>query len=65
MRQRSFFIINVLAAGILWLTGVSIILIPAQMRVLLQNVSEWPIAVLGLMFILSALVNMMALVVPS
>ena len=65
MRQRSFFILNVLAAGILWLTGVSVILIPARMHALLENLSDWSVLALGLMFILSALANMMALFIPS
>jgi len=65
MRQRSFFTLSVLAAGILWLAGESILLIPSRTQALLESLSALPVTFLGVLFILSALANVLAFFIPA
>ena len=65
MRQRSFFTLSVLAAGILWLAGESILLIPSRTQALLESLSALPVTFLGVLFILSALANALAFFIPA
>jgi HD-GYP domain-containing protein (c-di-GMP phosphodiesterase class II)/putative methionine-R-sulfoxide reductase with GAF domain len=65
MRQRTFFTLGILAAGILWLAGESFILIPSRVESLINSLSNGSVLILGVLFILSALVNTMALFIPA
>jgi GAF domain-containing protein len=54
-----------LAAGILWLAGGAFLLIPSRMQAILGPLDTWSVLTLGVLFILSALANSMALVIPA
>lgn len=65
MRHRSVFTLGIVAAGILWLAGGAFLLIPSRMQVLLGTLSDWSALTLGVLFILAALANIMALIIPA
>lgn len=64
MRQRSFFTLSSLAAGILWLAGESILLMPHRVQALFNGLPLWAVFSLGPLCILSALANVTALFIP-
>ena len=65
MKYRRVVTLSMLAAGILWLSGKSYLLIPTRMLSVSASLSSLAVLVLGGVFILAALANGMALFIAA
>lgn len=65
-RKRSFYIQNLIIAGILWLTGEGFLLIPTRLQTITGVLSNLSISGLGTIFVFTALaISMMVLISAS
>ncbi len=65
MKRHSFYTLNILAAGILGITGESFLLIPARVQAITSQLPTFAVLVLGIFFILSALATSMAIIISA
>ncbi len=63
MRKRSFYLRNFILAGVLWLTGEGFLLIPMKFGAVTAGVAKFSISGLGVIFIFSALLLAMLMLI--
>ncbi len=65
MRKRSFYLQNFILAGVLWLTGEGFLLIPTKFGAITAGLSKFSVSGLGTIFIFSALVLAMLILISA